>query len=260
MSFYLSKILWLIINPLNIILLFIFSGIVVKIIFKNTLHKLFYFVSFIFFIIVAVIPTGEFMFYQLEKKFHTQSVLPSQVNGILILSGATNPQLTHEHNKIHLNGSVERLTESISLMQRYPNVKIIFAGGSGSIFDQELTHADVARNFFEQLNIDTENIIFESKSRNTYENILYSKKLAKPSLDENWIIVTSASHMIRATNIGKKLGWKFIPYAVDFQVGKKIIWIPSIYFLTNMNRFNSSSHEWIGLIAYYIMGRTNKIY
>ena len=141
-----------------------------------------------------------------------------------------------------------------------PNVKIIFAGGSGSIFDQELTHADVARNFFEQLNINTEKIIFESKSRNTYENIFYSKKLAKPSLDENWIIVTSASHMIRATNIGKKLGWKFIPYAVDFQAGKKIIWIPSIYFLTNMNRFNSSSHEWIGLIAYYIMGRTNKIY
>ena len=164
MSFYLSKILWLIINPLNIILLFIFSGIVVKIIFKNTLHKLFYFVAFIFFIIVAVIPTGEFMFYQLEKKFHTQSVLPSQVNGILILSGATIPQLTHEHNKIHLNGSVERLTESISLMQRYPNAKIIFAGGSGSIFNQELTHADVARNFFEQLNINTEKIIFESRN------------------------------------------------------------------------------------------------
>ena len=106
--------------------LFIFSGIVVKTIFKNTLHHFFYFVAFIFFIIVAVMPTGEFMFYQLEKKFHTQSVLPSQVNGILILSGATNPQLTHEHNKIHLNGSVERLTESISLMQRYPNAKIIF--------------------------------------------------------------------------------------------------------------------------------------
>ena len=45
-----------------------------------------------------------------------------------------------------------------------------------------------------------------------------------------------------------------------FKTGKKFIWIPSIYFLTNMNRFNSSSHEWIGLIAYYIMGRTNKIY
>ena len=115
MSFYLSKILWLIINPLNIILLFIFSGVVIKIIFKKTLHNFFYFIAFIIFFIVAVIPTGEFMLYQLEKKFHTQSVLPSQVNGILILSGATNPQLPHEHNKIHLNGSVERLTESISL-------------------------------------------------------------------------------------------------------------------------------------------------
>ncbi len=260
MSFYLSKILLFFINPLHIILFFIFSGVIINIIFKNTFHKLFYLIAFIIFFIVAVLPTGDLLYFQLEKKFHNPIVLPSQINGILILSGATNPQLSYVHNKIHLNGSVERLIESIILIQRYPEAKIIFSGGSGSSFDQELTHADVARKFFNQLNIDTNKIIFESKSRNTYENIIYSKKIAEPKSEDNWIIVTSASHMIRATNIGKKLGWHFFPYAVDFQTSKKITRLPSLNFLGNMSRFNASSHEWIGLISYYIMGRTSKIY
>ena len=200
------------------------------------------------------------MIYQLEKKFHTQPVLPKQIDGILILSGATNIILSNEYNQIHLNGSVERLTESIKLMYEYPKAKIIFTGGSGSIFEQKTTHADVARNFFEQLNINTNKIIFESKSRNTYENILYSKKLANPTLDENWLVVTSAFHMNRTINIGEKLEWNFIPYAVDFQQIKRFSWLPSLRFLSNISRFESASHEWIGLIAYYIMGRTSKIY
>ena len=230
MSFYFSKILWFILNPLNIILFLIFIGIVVQIAFKNTFFKFFYFTALFLFLIIAVMPTGNFMMYLLEKKFHTQPVLPSQIDGILILSGATNPEMSVEHNQVNLNDSVERLTDSILLMHRYPKAKVIFSGGSGSIFNQELTHADVARKFFEQLRIDTSKIIFESESRNTYENIFYSKKFVKPTSDENWLIVTSASHMIRATNIGEKLEWEFIPYAVDFHTKKNSLGVLHLIF------------------------------
>ena len=177
MSFYLSKMSWFFIDPLNIILFLIFIGMIIQIILKNTFYKFFYFIALIVFFIVAVMPTGQFLFYQLEKNFFSKPLLPGQIDGILILSGATNPQLSFEHNQIHLNGSVERLTESILLINRYPKAKIIFSGGSGSIFNQKLTHADVARSFFKQQKIDTDKIVFESKSRNTYENILYSKKI-----------------------------------------------------------------------------------
>ena len=260
MTFYLSKILWLIINPFNIILFLILFGFVTHIFLKGFYYKLAYCLAFLLFIFSAVFPTGQFLIYQLEKKFHTQTILPSQIDGILILSGATDPVLTKEYNQIQLTGSVERLTESIQLMQRYPKAKVIFSGGSGSINNQELTHTYVARKFFEQQQVNTDKIIFESKSRNTYENILYSKKIAKPTSEENWLVVTSAFHMTRALNIGEKLNWIFIPYTVDYYLPKVFSWRLSINFLSNIGTLQAASHEWIGLIAYYLMERTSKIY
>ena len=50
--------------------------------------------------------------------------IPENIDGILILSGATNPFLTEEYDQISLNGSVERLTESIQLIYKYPKAEV----------------------------------------------------------------------------------------------------------------------------------------
>ena len=251
--------IWIIINPFNILLFFIFLGFLSSFLSKKSFSKIFYSLTLVFFIIIAVIPTGKFMIYQLEKKFHVLELLPDKIDGILILSGATNPILTKEYNQISLNGSVERLTESIQLMKKYSDTMIIFSGGSGLIYNQKLTHSEVARLFFANFEIKLKNLIYEDKSRNTYENILFSKKIANPKINENWLIVTSAFHMPRALNIAEKLDWKFIPYAVDFRVMKKFSWKPTIKFLENISIFQTASHEWAGLVAYYWIGRSSKI-
>ena len=91
MSFYLSKILWLIINPLNIILLLIIIGFILK--FKKKNYKFFYLLALILFFFTSILPIGNFLIYQLEKKFHEKVILPEKIDGILILAGATNLEL-----------------------------------------------------------------------------------------------------------------------------------------------------------------------
>ena len=259
MSFYLSKILWILLNPFNIFLLFICFGYILSFFSNKIFSKIFYSLTFIFFIIIAVMPTGEFMIYQLEKKFHVLKSLPNEIDGIPILSGATQPVLTKEHNQISLNGSAERLTESLLLMKKYSNSKIIFSGGSGSLNNQKLTHSYAANLFFTNFEIKLDNIIYENNSRNTYENILFSKKIVNPKINEKWVIVTSAHHMQRALNIAEKLGWTLIPYAVDFKHLKTFSWKPSINFLNNISIFQSAIHEWLGLMVYYLTGKSSKI-
>jgi len=258
MSFYLSKILWIIFNPLNMLLFFLFFGFILSFFSNKIFSKIFYSLTLVFFTIIAVIPTGAFMIYQLEKKYHVLESLPNKLDGILILSGATDPVLTKEYNQISLNGSAERLTESIQLMKKYSHTKIIFSGGSGSIH-HNFTHSEAAKLFFTNFEINLDNIIYENKSRNTYENILFSKKIAEPTINEKWLVVTSAYHMSRALNVADKLGWKFIPYAVDFKLEKKFSWQPSIAFLGNMFLFQQGTHEWVGSIAYFWMGRSSKV-
>ena len=114
--------------------------------------------------------------YLLEKDFHSKIYLPVNIDGILVLAGATNPYLTKEYNQISLNGSAERLTESIQLIKKYPKAKVFFAGGSGSLTHPDLSHSAVAKSFYESLDVDINKIYFENKSRNTYENILFAKK------------------------------------------------------------------------------------
>ena len=122
-----------------------------------------------------------------------------------------------------------------------------------------MDHARIAKQFFMQIGLDTDNIIFENKSRNTYENILYSKNIAKPKKNEKWLVITSAFHMNRAIFIGEKYDWILTPYAVDFTQPKKFIFKLNLNLLNNLNLMQRGSHEWIGLIAYYLMGRTSRI-
>ena len=110
------------------------------------------------------------------------------------------------------------------------------------------------------MGIDISYIIFESKSRNTFENILFSKKIINPRESENWLLVTSSFHMSRAINVAEKLDWKFIPYPVDFRTSKKFIsFKPGFALLDNFNSFNLASHEVVGLLSYYLLGRSSKI-
>jgi len=259
MSFYLSKVLWLIINPFNILIFFLLITIFFLFLKKNILTYFFLSLFFIFLFSFGIFPTGKYLIYKLEKNYHDAIFLPDKVDGLLILGGATNPFLSDEFNQINLNDSAERLIESITLIKNYTEAKIIFTGGSGLIEKPKMDHARIAKQFFMQIGLDTDNIIFENKSRNTYENILYSKNIAKPKKNEKWIVITSAFHMNRAIFIGEKYDWILTPYAVDFTQPKKFIFKLNLNLLNNLNLMQRGSHEWIGLIAYYLMGRTSRI-
>jgi uncharacterized SAM-binding protein YcdF (DUF218 family) len=206
------------------------------------------------------LPIGSYLIYQIEKEYHLNTAIPENLDGILILGGATNPLMFKEFNQISINGSAERLIESVGVIKKFKNSKVIFSGGSGVINRPDLGHSQVAELFYKKMGLEGNRIIFEDNSKNTYENILFSKKIANPQKSQNWLLITSASHMKRAILIGSKHNWHLIPYAVDFKTMKKLKFIPNLNLLSNLNAFQQGSHEWLGLIAYYLMDRTNKIF
>ena len=260
MSFYLSKILWLVLNPFNIFILFTIVTIFLYLIsFKRTSIAIF-FINSLYLFIISVLPIGNYLIYKIEKDYHSQSSIPDRLDGILILGGVTNPSMYKEFNEISVNGSAERLIESVSLIKRFNKSKVIFSGGSGIINRPDLGHSQVAKSFYKKVGLDESRIIFEDNSRNTYENILFSKKIAQPKKNENWLLITSAYHMKRALLIGSKNNWEFIPYAVDFKNKRKFKFVPSLNLLSNINSLQYGSHEWLGLISYYLMNRTDKIF
>ena len=260
MMFYLSKILWFLFNPFNLIIIFILIGIIFNLINFKLFSRASYLFSFFLFFLSAVLPTGSYLNYLLEEEFHNSLIIPENLNGILILSGATNPFLTKEFNQVALGSSAERLTESIFIIRKKPNAKIIFSGGPAYIDNPNLKDSDSAKKFYINMGVDISKIIFEEKSRNTYENILFSKDIAQPKKNENWLVITSAFHLKRVLNVAEKQKWQLIPYATDFNYPKKFKFSISINFLHNLLHFEKATHEWIGLIYYYLTGKSDKIF
>ena len=260
MSFYLSKILWLIFNPFNIFIFITLLSIFLYFFNLRRVSLIIFLINFIFIAFISFIPIGSFLIYKIEKEYHSHIKIPEIVDGILILGGATDPLLFKEYDQISLNDSAERLVESVMIIKKFEKAKVIFSGGSGVVNRPELSHSQVAKSFYTKMGIEIEKIIFEDDSINTYENIIYSKKIANPKINENWLLITSASHMKRALLIADKNNWKFIPYAVDFKNIKDFKLIPNLNLLTNLNTFHQGSHEWLGLFAYYLMGRTDKVF
>ena len=76
------------------------------------------------------------------------------------------------------------------------------------------------KKLIEALNVDSTNIVFEKRSRNTFENASYTSEIINESqIKKKWGIVTSAIHMKRAIEAFKhqNSGISFDPIPVDFR-------------------------------------------
>ena len=82
----------------------------------------------------------------------------------------------------------------------------VFSGGYGLLLDNEPgVDARFARRILIGLGLSPERLILEDSSRNTWENLLYTKRLIKPKHSQTWILATSALQMPRAIEIARTL-------------------------------------------------------
>jgi len=161
--------------------------------------------------------------------------------------------------QVELNQASERFLAFIKLVRQYPAAKHVYTGGTGNLLVQEYKGSDVAKRLFKEQGLDTSAILFESQSRNTFENAVFTKKTIQPEPGENWILITSASHMPRSFGIFQKIGWRVIPYAVDHYTTPKILLKLTWNFSGNLVILNTAMREWAGLLAYYLTGKTYQL-
>src|SRR5690606_25038385 len=132
----------------------------------------------------------------------------------------------------------------------------VFTGGSGSLVNQVYKEAEWSKKLFAQQGMDITNIIFEGQSRNTYENALYSKRLANPRPYENWLLITTAFHMPRAVGVFCKAGFPVIAYPVDHWTLPENLLRIEWNFTAHFYDFNIALQEWVGLLVYRLTGKT----
>ncbi len=155
-----------------------------------------------------------------------------------------------------LNKAGDRFVEAAVLARRYPDAKIVISGGLGSVLLDGEEDATAASRLLTALGVAPERLVLEGKSRDTYENALFTKEMVTPKPDEKWLLVTSAFHMPRSMALFQKAGFTVIPWPVDYRTsGKEGVGFFTDNTADSLQNTTMAIREWIGLFAYWLSGR-----
>ena len=178
---------------------------------------------------------------------------PAHVDGILVLGAGFDTALLRARGAPQANGGAYRLEAGAAAARHYPQARLVFTGGSGALGGAPFSEAETARIIFTELGQDPKRLTLEARSRNTYENILFSKAIVKPKPGEVWLLTTSAIHMPRAMAIARKLDWPMTPWPSDYYTAPhdQGDWIA----IDGLGLMDYAVHEWIGILAYRLSGK-----
>jgi uncharacterized SAM-binding protein YcdF (DUF218 family) len=210
---------------------------------------------------VGLSPLGNVLLLPLEQRFPPWNDAGGPPDGIVVLGGAISPEISLARGAVALNQAAERITVTAELARRYPKARIVFSGGSNALMFDAPVEAAVAVKEFEALGIAHERITAEEQSRNTIENAVFARLIADPKPGERWLLVTSAFHMPRAIAAFRAAGFPVEAYPVDWRTRGPIdAMTPFASFTDGLVQTDAAMHEWIGLLAYRLDGKTLELF
>lgn len=196
----------------------------------------------------------------LLRRLETQYPAPAQIDlqgyaGGVVLGGATeSPYVWEGHEQPALNEAAERMTAALPLLQRAPQLKLLYTGGVGTIVSTGLTEAELARRFYAQMGVDLQRVLLESASRTTHENAVLSAAMPGVDKTQPWLLLTSAWHMPRSMATFEKSGWTVTPWPTDYRAGLETPWT-RYSLVRGAAKWNTALHELLGLWMYRLTGR-----
>ena len=196
------------------------------------------------------------MILPLEQRFPPWDASRGAPDGIVVLGGGIDPDLSAARGMVVFTHSADRIVATAELARRYPNARIVYSGGSANLVgDRSAKEADFALSILEKLGVARERLTAERDSRNTAENAAYSKAIAGPKPGERWLLVTSAFHMPRSVGLFRKVGFAVEAYPVDWRASEHGMFSFSPVAVEGLELAHVAMREWIGLTAYWLTGK-----
>ncbi len=257
MFFVLSKILFFVLAPFNAAI-FLLTGAMWAMHQKRfKLARQLGLASWLVLVAFGVLPTGRALTAWLEARTPYLTEFPARVDGVILLGGFIDTELGFDRGTPQVDGAQDRLTEFVDIAREFPNARLIFASGQGSLAQKGTPEGQMIQTLLDRQRVYTRSRLkIDDKSRTTYENAVNAKAIANPREGENWLLVTSAWHMPRAVGAFNSIGWKVTPMPTDYQTNGKVGLLPDYRgFLGNMALSQTAIHELGGIVVYALSGK-----
>src|ERR1700704_914427 len=146
----LSKIAGFFVVPSNLIILVGIGGVLL--LWTRFAGRRLLVASVVLLAVAGLSPLGNMLILPLEQRFPAWDASRGGPDGIVVLGGAVTADIAAARNDVALNDAAERMTATVELARRYPNARIIFSGGDGSLVYGG-NESDGALRLFERLGL-----------------------------------------------------------------------------------------------------------
>lgn len=212
-------------------------------------------------LVITLTPIGRLLIAPLEDRFPLPPADLAAPYGIVILGGSIKGDESATRGEASFDEG-ERVVDAAMLARRYPEARVVFTGGNGSlIYGGENPEAKEAKKLLVELGVDPSRVTLEEKSRNTDENARFTAAMVHPQPGQRWLLVTSGFHMPRSMGLFEKAGFDVVAYPVAFRTlgpGQPLLW--SLDASENIWTFAIAAKEWVGLAAYWATGRIDRLF
>ena len=260
--FYLaSKIFWFFLQPNNLIGILMIAALIALVIgwWRTGIVG----VSSALFVLALSTWTsfGALIMHPLEDRFKRPDPAPSNVAGIVVLGGGFEGGVNLVRGGHELSSAGDRYVEAAILARRYPAARVVVTGGGGEgLALPGEADGDTAPRLLIALGVERERLVLENRSRNTYENAVFTREMVTPKPGETWLLVTSAFHMPRSMGLFRKAGFDVVPWPSDYRTyGIEHFGRAQDNFMDTIETTQVAIREWVGLVAYWLTGRIDQV-
>lgn len=258
MTFYISKIFWLLAQPLSLSLLLLTAGILAGLMGWNRIRMLSSVTAAAVLFLTLFTSTGAVVLQVLEDRIPRAELPAAGPTCIITLGGGFEAEVVTARGGFEMTQAGDRFVETLRLAMAFPQARILISGGDGSLSGAFEGDAVIGPRFFEAFGVPASRVIRETESRDTFENAGNTQELLKQNHLENCLLVTSAFHMPRSVGLFRKLGLVVLPWPTDYRTaGKASLGLDLTQPSTNAQLMTTALREWIGLAFYHLAGRTD---
>ncbi|MAM11063.1 MAG: hypothetical protein CML23_11500 [Rhizobiaceae bacterium] len=258
--FVLSKLFWLIVQPLAFAFLAMLAALVCLALSKTGAAAFFAALAALMLGVTGFTNLGAVLLADLETRFR-RPVLAGPPACAIVLGGGINTGASARRGAYVFTRAADRYIEALRLARLYPDMTILVTGGDNALTGAKNGEAEPAARFFADHGISPERLLYEPDARNTAENAAHTSALLKDhAMDGPCLLVTSAYHMPRAFALFEAASVEVQPWPADYRTdGRPRLSASLDRPMTNAAMLTTALREWAGLAAARLRGHTARL-
>lgn len=244
MSFFLKKFITAFLMPVPIGLFLLFLALYFLFVNSYKKAKIFLLLGLCWFLLLSFQPVSNALLKPLERSFPSLLETPN-VEYILVLGSGHKSDDEQTITSQVKSVAINRLVEGIRHYKNLQNAKLIVSGYGSS---DKNSHALMQERLAISLGVKKEDIIRLDSPKDTKEEAIETQKIVG---DKKLILVTSASHMLRASKLFKKQGLDVIESPTN-HLSYSDDSFTSYISGNNIKKCEYAVHEYMGLVYSYL--------